>query len=100
AQPEAVTREMRFGKKWVRSSSHKIPGGGIVGIYTNITELKERQVELEQARTRAEAANEAKSRFVASMSHELRTPLNAIIGYSEMLTEEADGAGDAELVRV
>ncbi len=100
AQPEAVIREMRFGNKWVRSSSHQIPGGGIVGIYSDITQLKERQVELEQAMTRAEAANEAKSRFVASMSHELRTPLNAIIGYSEMLTEEADGAGDAELVRV
>ncbi len=37
----------------------------------------------------AEAANRAKSAFLASMSHELRTPLNAIIGYSEMLSEEA-----------
>ena len=34
-----------------------------------------------------------KSRFLANMSHELRTPLNAIIGYSEMLQEEARGAG-------
>jgi len=38
----------------------------------------------------AEAANRAKSAFLASMSHELRTPLNAIIGYSEMLSEEAE----------
>lgn len=38
----------------------------------------------------AEAANQAKSAFLASMSHELRTPLNAIIGYSEMLSEEAE----------
>ncbi len=38
----------------------------------------------------AEAANRAKSSFLASMSHELRTPLNAIIGYSEMLSEEAE----------
>ncbi len=41
----------------------------------------------------ADAANEAKSRFLASMSHELRTPLNAIIGYSEMLEEDAQEEG-------
>ena len=43
------------------------------------------------ARRSAEAANAAKSRFIASMHHELRTPLNAIIGYSEMLREGAMG---------
>jgi signal transduction histidine kinase/ActR/RegA family two-component response regulator len=42
------------------------------------------------ARTRADAANVAKSNFIATMSHELRTPLNAIIGYSEILRETAD----------
>ena len=40
-----------------------------------------------------EAASKAKSSFLARMSHELRTPLNAIIGYSEMLAEDAEGAG-------
>jgi len=44
------------------------------------------------ARRNAEAANSAKSRFIASMHHELRTPLNAIIGYSEMLRESAADA--------
>jgi signal transduction histidine kinase len=42
---------------------------------------------------KTEAASEAKSNFLARMSHELRTPLNAIIGYSEMLTEDAEEAG-------
>ena len=48
----------------------------------------------EEARHRAEAANVAKSRFLATMSHELRTPLNAILGFSEVMKEELMGPMD------
>ena len=96
--PEGLVEESRFGDKWVRITKRKTPDGGVVAVYTDITELKERQVELELERTRAESASEAKSRFLASMSHELRTPLNAIIGYSEMLIEEAHELQDDNFV--
>lgn len=57
-----------------------------------IGELEQAKAISDEARFRAEAANVAKSRFLAQMSHELRTPLNAILGFSEVMKSEIFGA--------
>ncbi len=56
--------------------------GGYIGILTDISELKEKEIELQNAFIQANAATEAKSMFLANMSHEIRTPMNAVIGMS------------------
>ncbi|HMO30550.1 HAMP domain-containing sensor histidine kinase [Enterovirga sp.] len=56
-----------------------------------LVELEEAKGNSDEARRRAEEANLAKSRFLATMSHELRTPLNAIMGFSEVMMNEVFG---------
>lgn len=64
-----------------------------------LAEVRDAFTALQSARDAAEAANEAKTRFLASVSHEIRSPLNAIYGYAQLL-ERNDGQGALRAARV
>jgi signal transduction histidine kinase/HAMP domain-containing protein len=77
--------------RWLRVSRSITHDGGFFLVISDISDLKEREQRLDEARRLAEAASEAKSSFLATMSHELRTPLNAVIGFSELLSHQMFG---------
>ena len=113
--------------RWLHISERRTKDGGYVSVGTDITALKrheeklldsekrqfatisdlrasrQRLAELAEKyaaeKTRAEEANQAKSKFLANMSHELRTPLNAIIGFSEIMESGMFGPLGADKYR-
>ncbi len=75
------------------------PEGGMITIYRDVTAAER---ELARAKAQAEAANEAKSRFLATMSHEMRTPLNGVLGMVGLMLNgplDARQRQQAELIR-
>ncbi|HKS85255.1 MAG TPA: ATP-binding protein [Pseudolabrys sp.] len=110
--------------RWLQISERRTKDGGYVSVGTDITALKTHEEKLidsekrlmasvtdlrasqrrsaelaekyAEEKTRAEEANQAKSKFLANMSHELRTPLNAIIGFSEIMESGMFGPLGAE----
>ena len=63
----------------------------VVALLRDITDRKDNEVSMAEARRVAEEASDAKSRFLATIGHELRTPLNAVVGFSEMMTSGIGG---------
>ncbi|MGH7046896.1 MAG: sensor histidine kinase [Stellaceae bacterium] len=86
-----IKDRLAAGGRILQIRRRSMPGGAVVSIYSDITELKASEHKLLEARSQAELANHSKSEFLANMSHELRTPLNAIIGFTEIIAQELFG---------
>jgi two-component system, cell cycle sensor histidine kinase DivJ len=86
SQVDFVWVEMRC--RPLERGSQAAPEAEVVAVMRDVTDRKIQEQALDLARSAAEQADAAKTRFLATMSHELRTPLNAIIGFSEMICRE------------
>src|SRR2546423_4040033 len=98
--------------RYIEFTYKPLADGSLLGVYRDITELKRREQqqadardaaemalsEAERERAEAEAANQAKSTFLATMSHEIRTPMNGVLGMMEVLDRQGLNASQQRTV--
>jgi signal transduction histidine kinase/DNA-binding response OmpR family regulator len=95
AANEPPTRRRTITGRTVEVTYRRLSDGRVLTIHRDLTDIVEREEKLqlaraesERARDEAEAANQAKSTFLATMSHEMRTPMNGVVGTAELLERE------------
>ncbi|HTN91443.1 MAG TPA: PAS domain-containing sensor histidine kinase, partial [Sorangium sp.] len=87
-RPDGQQRFLLTSKVPIRDERGEV--AGLLGIYVDITERKQMEIELQRAKEAADAAARAKGEFLTVMSHELRTPLSLILGPIDSLLSSAD----------
>ncbi|MBB3452067.1 PAS domain S-box-containing protein [Rhizobium sp. BK313] len=75
------------GERWMQFEATISENRRWTVVLTDVTEMKEREAELQLLLSRSEAADRAKSEFLANMSHEIRTPMNGVLGMAELLAK-------------
>jgi signal transduction histidine kinase/CheY-like chemotaxis protein len=84
--PEPIVMRM-WNDQYIKLIDQRGHGGDVVSLALNITSTVRYEAQLKAERTRAEAANRAKSTFLANMSHEIRTPMNGVVGMADLLAD-------------
>lgn len=108
-ETQKMREEYRVGRQWlpspqqnewveVRAAVDERDANGkplsLIGTSMTVTQRKEMEEALVQAKVKAEEANTLKSSFLANISHEIRTPLNAIVGFSSLLVSAGRGISE------
>ena len=84
ATAHLLERQTKSGR-WLRIDAKPTENRAMIVTYTDVTESKHRESELQELLIKAEMADRAKSEFLANMSHEIRTPMNGVLGMAELL---------------
>ena len=84
--------------RWIMIEERATSDGGVIGLRVDITEMKQQAQALRLALARTEAANRAKSDFLANLSHEIKTPLNGVLGLADALDRGGLDPGQREIV--
>lgn len=96
-QPDRARRWLRVSARPLFEDDPERPSHAVV-TFSDITEIIEKSQALQRAQEVADAANRAKSAFLANVSHEIRTPLNAVIGLTSVLSQSSLGPTEREMV--
>jgi signal transduction histidine kinase/HPt (histidine-containing phosphotransfer) domain-containing protein len=98
---------LRHNGRWVERQTRSLRDGRVLVIHRDVTALKQQEERIvqerdaaEAARAEAEAANQAKSTFLATMSHEIRTPMNGVLGMMDVLEHQSMSPDQQNTVKV